>query len=74
MRSSSMATRCEQCGNRIRGRIYTSVTGRYLCSRCGARLQGRTAGVVAGGGAAGGRSTGGWYARVRKAMGRSSKG
>lgn len=72
MPSSGMPTRCEQCGGKIRGTVYTSVTGRYLCSRCGTRLQGRTAGVVAGGGIAGGRSTGGWYARVRKAMGRSS--
>jgi hypothetical protein len=46
------------------------VTGRRLCQRCGTRLQGRTAGAVAGGGIANARSTGGWYARVRKAMGK----
>ena len=69
-----MATQCEQCRNRIRGRIRTSVTGRQLCESCWTSLQGRTAGVVAGGGIAGGIATGGWYARVRKAMnGKSQK-
>ena len=62
--------RCEQCGGKIRGRTYTSVTGRKLCQRCGTRLQGRTAGVVNGGGISGRRATSGWYARVRKAMGK----
>ena len=60
--------RCEQCRKKIRGRVYTSITGRKLCDRCGTRLHGRTAGAVAGGGTAGARSTGGWFARVKKAM------
>lgn len=63
-----MATMCEQCRGRIRGRIHTSITGRYLCERCHTQLQGRTAGVVAGGGVRGGIATGGWYARVKQAM------
>ena len=65
-----MSMRCEQCGGMIRGWAFTSITGRKLCDRCGTRLQGRTAGIVAGGGIQGGISTGGWYARVRRAMGR----
>ena len=66
--------RCEQCSRKIRGKVYTPTTGRKLCDRCGTRLQGRTAGAVGGGGLGTARSTGGWYARVRRAMGRSSKG
>ena len=60
--------RCEQCRRRIRGRPYVSITGRRLCDRCGTRLQGRTAGAIAGGSIAAARSTGGWFARVKKAM------
>ncbi|MFC0675928.1 hypothetical protein [Brachybacterium hainanense] len=65
--------RCEQCRRKIRGAPYRSVTGRILCESCGARLQGRTAGLVVGGGAGNAISTAGWFARVRRAMGRGRR-
>lgn len=63
-----MATRCEQCRNRIRGQVHRSVTGRRLCENCHTRLMGQTAGFMVGGGVPNAISTGGWFARAKRAM------
>lgn len=66
-----MTMRCDTCGNKIRGRARTSLTGRIQCPRCRARSRGRTAGVLVDGTRAEDATpaqTGSWTARVKRAI------
>jgi hypothetical protein len=37
--------RCEQCGTKIRGRVFSSPLGQRLCARCHDKLVGTAAGL-----------------------------
>ncbi len=48
------------------------MTGRTVCPACADQLLGAATGLVATGTVEGAISTAGWFARIRKARGRSS--
>lgn len=60
-----MATRCDQCGKKLRGGGHQTFT-RTLCASCNDAYMGAAAGLIAGGDVETGIATAGWYQRIRK--------
>jgi hypothetical protein len=63
---------CQSCHRTQRGTPRKTMTGRTVCPACADQLLGLATGLVASETVGGAISTAGWFARIRKARGRSS--